>query len=53
MAIMDQLVRAWLAADRKDLAWQVAEHRHRSFPTYRLPRDILSAFPALRQPFAP
>ena len=53
MAIMDQLVRAWLAADRKDLAWQVAEYRHRSFPTYRLPRDILSAFPALRQPFAP
>lgn len=53
MAIMDQLVRAWLAADRRDLAWQVAEHRHRSFPTYRLPRDILTAFPALRQPFSP
>lgn len=53
IAIMDQLVRAWLAADRRDLAWQVAEHRHRSFPTYRLPRDILVVFPALRQPFSP
>ncbi|MDD2240326.1 MAG: tetratricopeptide repeat protein [Kiritimatiellae bacterium] len=53
IAIMDQLVRAWLAAQRWDLAWQVAEHRHRSFPTYRMPRDILAAFPALRQPLAP
>ncbi|NCA83441.1 MAG: tetratricopeptide repeat protein, partial [Opitutae bacterium] len=40
IAIMDQLVRAWLAADRKDLAWQVAEHRHRTFPEYRVPPDI-------------
>ena len=53
IAIMDQLVRAWLAADRQDLAWQVAEHRHRSFPDYRVPRDILLNFPALRRPPAP
>lgn len=53
IAIMDQLVRAWFAADRADLAWQVAEYRHRAFPEYRLPKDILSAFPALRKPAAP
>lgn len=47
VAIMDQLVRAWLAADRLDLAWQVAEHRHRSFPDYRFPKDILLNFPSL------
>ena len=50
IAIMDQLVRAWLAADRKDLAWQVAEHRRRTFPNYRFPKDILLNFPALRAP---
>jgi len=53
VAIMDQLVRAWLACNRTDLARQVAEHRHRSFPEYRLPRDILREFPALRKPAAP
>ncbi|MGD9780524.1 MAG: tetratricopeptide repeat protein [Kiritimatiellia bacterium] len=53
IAIMDQLTRAWLAADRRDLAWQVAEHRHRSFPEYKLPADILFSFPVLRQPPAP
>ena len=53
IAIMDQLVRAWLAADRKDLAWQVAEHRHRTFPEYRVPPDILFNFPALRSPPRP
>ncbi len=53
IAIMDQLVRAWLAADRKDLAWQVAEYRHRAFPEYRLPKDILRAFPSLRRPAEP
>ena len=53
IAIMDQLVRAWLACNRPDLARQVAEHRHRSFPRYRLPRDILREFPALRKPAAP
>ena len=47
IAIMDQLIRAWLAADRQDLAWQVAEHRHRAYPDYRIPRDILLNFPAL------
>ncbi len=50
IAIMDQLVRAWLAADREDLAWQVAQHRHRSFPDYRIPQDILFNFPALNRP---
>ena len=53
IAIMDQLIRAWLAADRRDLAWQVAEYRHRSFPDYKIPRDILRTFPVLRQPPAP
>ena len=48
IAIMDQLVRAWLAADRQDLAWQVAEYRHRAFPEYRFPKDLLRTFPALR-----
>lgn len=49
IAIMDQLVRAWLACDRRDLAWQVAEYRHRAFPEYRLPKDVLLDFPALKQ----
>ena len=53
IAIMDQLTRAWLAADRRDLAWQVAEHRHRSFPEYKLPTDILRSFPILRTPVDP
>ncbi len=48
IAIMDQLVRAWNAADRKDLAWQVAEHRQRTFPQYKIPPDILILFPSLR-----
>lgn len=48
VAIMDQLVRAWIAADRKDLAWQVAESRRRSFPNFKFPKDILLLFPALR-----
>ena len=48
IAIMDQLVRAWNAADRKDLAWQVAETRHRTFPRYKVPKDILLLFPDLR-----
>jgi tetratricopeptide (TPR) repeat protein len=49
VAIMDQLVRAWLAADRQDLARQVAEHRVRTFPEYALPKDILLNFPNLRR----
>jgi tetratricopeptide (TPR) repeat protein len=48
IAIMDQLVRAWNAADRKDLAWQVAECRRRMFPQYKIPKDILLLFPTLR-----
>lgn len=53
IAIMDQLVRAWIGAQRRDLAWQVAEFRKRAFPEYRFPKDLLRAFPALRQPLAP
>ncbi len=53
IAIMDQLVRAWLACERHDLAWQVAEHRHRAFPDYKIPADILRMFPILRQPATP
>ena len=53
IAIMDQLIRAWLAADRQDLAWQVAEHRHRNFPEYKIPKDILYNFPSLRQATLP
>ena len=48
IAIMDQLVRAWIADDRMDLAWQVAEHRRRLFPGHAFPKDILSYFPALK-----
>ena len=47
--ILDQLVRAWLAADRTDLAWQVAQARQRNFPQYRFPKDILAYFPALKK----
>jgi tetratricopeptide (TPR) repeat protein len=50
IAIMDQLARAWLACHREDLAWQVASHRHRTFPQYRFPRDLILYFPALRKP---
>ena len=53
IAIMDQLVRAWIAAGRRDLAWQVAEYRQRAFPDYRFPKDILRTFPALRRPAEP
>lgn len=53
IAIMDQLVRAWLSADRADLAWQVADYRHRAFPNYRFPKDILISFPSLRRPAEP
>lgn len=48
--ILDQLIRAWVAADRLDLAWQVAEARRRNFPQFRFPRDILDALPALKEP---
>jgi tetratricopeptide (TPR) repeat protein len=47
IAIQDQLVRAWFGAGRKDLAWQVAEHRFNAFPDYAMPRDIAFEFPAL------
>lgn len=53
VAIQDQLARAWLAAGRRDLAWQVAEHRFRTFPDYAMPRDLADAFPTLRRPRAP
>lgn len=53
VAIQDQLARAWLAAGRRDLAWQVAEHRFRTFPDYAMPRDLAEAFPSLRRPRAP
>ncbi len=49
IAIMDQLARAWLAADREDLAWQVADYRHGTYPDYRFSKDLLIAFPALRR----
>ncbi len=48
IAIMDQLVRAWLGCDRADLAYQVAEYRRRMFPEYKMPADILAQFPSLR-----
>jgi tetratricopeptide (TPR) repeat protein len=53
IAIMDQLIRAWNAADRTDLAWQVAEHRQRTFPDYKFPKDILLIFPSLRHAQTP
>lgn len=49
IAIMDQLVRAQLASNRHDLALQVAEYRHRTYPNYRFPKDILSNLPSLRR----
>ena len=45
VAILDQLIRAWLATDRPDLARQVLDHRRRSFPDIRMPRDLLAALP--------
>ena len=43
----------WIAAGRRDLAWQVAEYRQRAFPDYRFPTDVLRTFPALRRPAEP
>lgn len=42
-AILDQLIRAWMAAGRPDLARQVADHRRRAHPGIPLPRDIRKA----------
>ena len=42
-----------IAADRTDLAWQVADYRHRAFSGYGFPRDILHTFPSLRKPADP
>lgn len=53
VAIQDQLARAWLAAGRRDLAWQVAEHRYRTFPDHAMPSDLAEAFPSLRRHRAP
>jgi tetratricopeptide (TPR) repeat protein len=53
IAIQDQLARAWLAAGRRDLAWQVAEHRYRTFPDHAMPSDLAEAFPSLRRHRAP
>ena len=50
IAIMDQLIRAWYAAQRVDLAWQVAEQRKRAFPSFTIPKDILFRFPDLANP---
>jgi tetratricopeptide (TPR) repeat protein len=52
-AIMEQLIRAWFAAGRTDLAWQVADHRRRTHPSHPLPKDIVASFPSLRNPPAP
>lgn len=52
VAIQDQLARAWLAADRRDLAWQVAEYRYRTHPDYAMPPDLAAAFPSLHRPRA-
>ena len=49
VTIMDQLVRAWLAADRLDLAREVAQHRCRTFPEFPLPFDIRVQIPGLRR----
>ena len=53
ITIMDQLVRAWLGCGRPHLAYQVAEHRRRTFPDSKLPPDILAQFPSLRHPPPP
>ena len=53
ITIMDQLVRAWLGCGRPHLAYQVAEHRRRTFPDSNLPPDILAQFPSLRHPPPP
>lgn len=49
-AILDQLVRAWLANDRRDLAIQVAQHRNRTFPNQAYPRDLRRILPELISP---
>lgn len=49
VAIMDQLTRAWLAAGNEVLAWQVASYRVQNHPAFRVPKDILRAFPALKK----
>ena len=49
-AICDQLARAWLCADRPDLARQVAAHRTAAWPEVPLPADLADAFPDLARP---
>jgi Flp pilus assembly protein TadD len=46
VAIMDQLIRAWLAAGRPEMAQQVAEARARAFPEFRFPKDMRKMFPS-------
>lgn len=53
VAIQDQLARAWLLADRPDLARQVASHRFTAHPDYAMPPDLSASFPDLRRPRAP
>jgi len=45
--IMDQLTRAWLAADRQSLAWQVWSARMREFPDAPVPDALRKALPPL------
>ena len=49
-AICDQLTRAWLCADRPDLARQVAAHRAAAWPEVPLPADLADAYPGLARP---
>ena len=49
VAIMDQLIRAWLAAGRHEMAQQVAEARVREFPEFRFPKDLRGEFPSLEK----
>ncbi len=40
IAILDQLIRAWRAADRPDLARQNVDYRQKAFPHSPLPREF-------------
>lgn len=47
-SIMDQLVRAWLAQERYDIATEVLTTRMRQAPHIKVPKDLRNALPGVR-----